>query len=50
MRHFVRHYAEMLIAMFAGMVVLGVPAVAALGAAGMSVDELHDDAPARCCS
>ena len=45
-RHFVRHYAEVLIAMFAGMVVLGVPAVAALGAAGMSVDELHDDAPA----
>jgi hypothetical protein len=45
-RHFVRHYAEMLIAMFAGMVVLGVPAVAALAAAGMSIDELQGDAPA----
>ena len=26
MRHFARHYVEMVIAMFAGMVVLGLPA------------------------
>ena len=45
-RHFLRHYAEMVIAMLAGMVVLGLPAVAALGAAGMSMSELHNDAPA----
>ena len=45
-RQFVRHYAEMIVAMLAGMVVLGLPTVAALGAAGMSMSELHDDAPA----
>jgi uncharacterized membrane protein YhaH (DUF805 family) len=45
-RHFIRHYAEMVVAMVAGMVVLGLPAVAALGAAGMSMSELHNDAPA----
>jgi hypothetical protein len=45
-RHFGRHYAEMLAAMFLGMVVLGVPAVAALDAVGMSPSELPDDAPA----
>lgn len=45
-RHFARHYGEMLAAMFLGMVVLGMPAVAALEAVGMSSAELRDDAPA----
>ena len=45
-RHFVRHYIEMVVAMFAGMVVLGLPAGAVLSAAGMSMSELHNDAPA----
>ena len=45
-RHFARHYVEMLVAMFLGMVVLGTPATFALGAAGMSMSELHNDFPA----
>jgi hypothetical protein len=45
-RHFTRHYAEMLAAMFLGMVVLGMPAAAALSALGMSSAELRADAPA----
>ncbi len=45
-RHFIRHYAEMVAAMFLGMLVLGMPAVAALGAAGVSRAELRADAPA----
>jgi hypothetical protein len=45
-RHFVRHYVEMVVAMFLGMAVLGMPAVAALGAVGMSSSELQNDAPA----
>ena len=45
-RHFIRHYVEMLVAMFAGMVVLGTPALLALGAAGVSSAELRSDAPA----
>jgi hypothetical protein len=45
-RHFVRHYAEMLAAMFLGMFVLGIPALVALGAAGVSSAELRADAPA----
>ena len=45
-RHFIRHYVEMLIAMFAGMVVLGGPAIVALGAAGVGSAELRSDAPA----
>ena len=45
-RHFVRHYVEMLVAMVLGMVVLGLPAAAALSAAGMSMSELNNDAPA----
>jgi hypothetical protein len=45
-RHFVRHYMEMLAAMFLGMVVLGMPAIMALGAAGVSSAELRSDAPA----
>jgi flagellar biosynthetic protein FliP len=44
-RHFARHYAEMIVAMFLGMAVLGPPAAMALSAAGMSSSELHD-APA----
>ena len=44
-RHFIRHYVEMLVAMFAGMVVLGAPALVALGAAGVSSAELRSDAP-----
>jgi hypothetical protein len=45
-RHFIRHYLEMVVAMFLGMAVLGLPAVAALGAVGMSSAELRSDAPA----
>ena len=45
-RHFARHYVEMLVAMVFGMVVLGTPATVALGAAGMSMSELHNDLPA----
>ncbi len=44
-RHFFRHYAEMVVAMFAGMAVLGLPAGWALGAVGSSWSELTDDAP-----
>ena len=43
---FVRHYLEMVAAMFLGMAVLGVPAGWALGAAGSSWSQLHSDAPA----
>jgi hypothetical protein len=45
-RHFVRHYVEMLVAMFLGMVVLGMPALMSLSAAGVSSAELRSDAPA----
>ena len=45
-RHFIRHYLEMVLAMFIGMGVLFTPALFALGAAGVSSAELHDDAPA----
>jgi hypothetical protein len=45
-KRFIRHYVEMLVAMFGGMMVLGLPAGAALAAAGMSMSELHNDAPA----
>lgn len=44
-RHFIRHYVEMVVAMFLGMAVLGVPAVAVLGLVGMSSSELHNGAP-----
>ena len=44
-RHFVRHYLEMVAAMFLGMVVLGMPAGWALAAAGVSTSELTRDAP-----
>jgi hypothetical protein len=45
-RHFVRHYVEMVVAMFLGMAVLGVPAGWALSAMGSSWSALNDDAPA----
>jgi hypothetical protein len=45
-RRFVRHYAEMVIAMFLGMAVLGVPAGWAMSAVGTSWSALHHDAPA----
>jgi hypothetical protein len=45
-RHFIRHYAEMVVAMFLGMAVLGAPALLALGAAGVTSAELRADAPA----
>lgn len=45
-RHFVRHYAEMVLVMFAGMAALGLPAGFALGALDSSWAELRDDAPA----
>ena len=34
-KHFIRHYLEMVVAMFLGMVVLGPPAVWAMGAVGI---------------
>jgi hypothetical protein len=46
MRHFTRHYVEMVIVMFAGMAVLGLPAGWAMTAMGTSWDELGSDAPA----
>ena len=45
-RRFIRHYIEMVIAMFAGMIVLGIPGEAALRAVGYSSSELQADAPA----
>lgn len=46
LRHFTRHYLEMVLAMVLGMAMLGVPATAALGVAGISMSELHHDLPA----
>ena len=45
-RQFARHYLEMVIAMLAGMVALGVPAAAVLGLFGITTAELHENAPA----
>jgi hypothetical protein len=45
-KRFVRHYAEMVAAMFLGMAVLAVPAGWALGALGSSWSDLHEHAPA----
>jgi hypothetical protein len=45
-KHFVRHYVEMVVAMFLGMAVLGIPAGWAMSAVGMNWTELTDDAPA----
>jgi hypothetical protein len=44
-RRFLRHYVEMLVAMFGGMIVLGMPAVVALDAAGMTRAELRTGHP-----
>jgi hypothetical protein len=44
--HFTRHFAEMVAAMFLGMLALGMPASMMLSAAGISSAELHNDAPA----
>ena len=45
-RRFARHYLEMVVAMAAGMLFLGVPAVGALELAGSGLSELKDSAPA----
>ena len=45
-RHFARHYVEMVVVMFLGMAVLGLPAGFALGLFGSSWSELQADAPA----
>jgi hypothetical protein len=45
-KHFVRHYVEMVVAMFLGMAVLGPPAAWAMGAMGIDWARLADDAPA----
>jgi len=45
-RHFARHYPEMVVAMFLGMAMLGIPALAALSAVGMSWSALDNDTPA----
>jgi hypothetical protein len=41
-RHFVRHYVEMVVAMFLGMAVLGLPAGWAMSAVGTSWSEIGD--------
>src|SRR4051794_20110187 len=43
---FIRHYVEMVVVMFAGMVVLGLPGEAALHAIGSGTSELRASAPA----
>jgi hypothetical protein len=43
--HFIRHYAEMVVAMFLGMLVLGGAATLLLGAAGVDVGTWRDDEP-----
>ena len=45
-RHFIRHYVEMVIAMFLGMVILGPPAEWLFSALGTSWSDLNDHAPA----
>jgi hypothetical protein len=42
---FIRHYIEMVVVMFAGMIVLGLPGEAALKAIGSGTSELRNDAP-----
>ena len=42
---FTRHYLEMVLAMFAGMIVLGLPAEGALHLVGSSSSDLKEDAP-----
>jgi hypothetical protein len=43
---FIRHYIEMVVVMFAGMIVLGLPGEAALKAIGSGTSQLRHDAPA----
>src|SRR5690242_17971654 len=43
MRHFIRHYVEMVIAMFLGMAVLGIPAGLLMSAFGTSWGELSPE-------
>jgi hypothetical protein len=43
---FIRHYSEMVVVMFAGMIVLGLPGEAALHAIGSGTSELRETAPA----
>jgi hypothetical protein len=43
---FIRHYIEMVVVMFAGMLVLGLPGEAVLKALGSGTSALRDDAPA----
>jgi glucose dehydrogenase len=45
-KQLVRHYVEMVVAMFLGMFVLGAPAVWALTAVGIDYNRLSDDSPA----
>lgn len=45
-RHFARHYIEMVVVMFLGMAVLGIPAEWVLGAFDSGWSELRIDAPA----
>ena len=42
---FIRHYIEMVVVMFAGMLMLGLPGEAALRAIGSGTPELRHDAP-----
>ena len=42
--HFVRHYLEMVVAMFVGMFALGMPLAALLGAVGIDVSAWQTDA------
>jgi hypothetical protein len=43
-KHFIRHYVEMVVAMFLGMAILALPARGVLGAAGTSWSELGTEA------
>jgi flagellar biosynthetic protein FliP len=43
--HFIRHYVEMVVAMLAGMLVLGGGAAVLLGIVGIDVGSWRDDAP-----
>jgi hypothetical protein len=43
--HFIRHYAEMVVAMFVGMFALGMPLAALLALVGIEVSAWRTDAP-----
>jgi hypothetical protein len=45
-KHLIRHYVEMVVAMFLGMAVLGVPAGWVMSAMGINWNELTDEEPA----